>query len=298
MSQSHSGRPSRSNQGPGRPSEIGSALSRELSFVFEDPPSRKETTAKAEPSDKLPERFISLANDLSHEDGQLKRRSEEKLDGPRRVWEKLAELKNIDLTRYPYQRLTLQPWHKLVIIAATVVDRYLGKNALAASTIIKLHGRELAPDTVTRDKRVVLEVIQLTDHLYSHWDHDFALELPLIMMLGVTAALAVGYMAYSYWRRRNQNPDTAIEELERPGMSKLSSQRTSPASATRDVVLLCITVPLEPSLTLPGNFGAVVVLIAEQLNGLHSPLISHSFTRRANRRGADVHERDPSLAMG
>ncbi|SCO84698.1 uncharacterized protein FRV6_08825 [Fusarium oxysporum] len=213
MSQSHSGWPSRSNQGPGRPSEIGSALSRELSFVFEDPPSRKETTAKAEPSDKLPERFISLANDLSHEDGQLKRRSEEKLDGPRRAWEKLAELKNIDLTRYPYQRLTLQPWHKLVIIAATVVDRYLGKNDLAASTIIKLNGRELAPDTVTRDKRVVLEVIQLTDHLYLHWDHDFALELPLIMNVPVSTLHQLSAQKFSQLKLllQEQIPSTKIK---------------------------------------------------------------------------------------
>ncbi|EXA53665.1 hypothetical protein FOVG_01399 [Fusarium oxysporum f. sp. pisi HDV247] len=213
MSQGHSGRPSRLNQGPERPSEIGSAVSRELSFVFEDPPSRKETTTKAEPSDKLPERFIGLANDLSHEDGQLKRRKEEKLDGPRRVWEKLAELKNIDLNRYPYQRLTLQPWHKLVIIAATVVDRYLGKNDLAASTIIKLSGRELAPDTVTRDKRVVLEVIQLTDHLYSHWNHDFALELPLIMNTPISTLHQLSAQKFSQLKLllQEQIPSTKIK---------------------------------------------------------------------------------------
>ncbi|SCN81990.1 unnamed protein product [Fusarium fujikuroi] len=181
MSRSHSGQPSLSNGDPSRPSEIGLQSSRELEFILEDPPSRKETTARAGPSEELPHQFVSLVRDLSCDDGQLKRRRQEGLDGPRKVWEKLAKLKMIDLTRNPYQRLTLEPWHELVIIAATRVDRHLGNNETAASTVLQLNGRVLARDTVTRDQRVVQDVIQLADHLYLHWKHDFALELPLLM---------------------------------------------------------------------------------------------------------------------
>lgn len=197
MSRSHGGQASLSNGGPSRPSEIGFQSSRELEFILEDPPSRKETTARAGPSAELPRQFVSLVKDLSSEDGQLKRQKQEDLDGPRKVWEKLAKLQKIDLSRNQYQRLTLEPWHELVIIAATRVDRHLGNNETATSTILRLNGRALARDTVIRDERVVQDVVQLADHLFLHWGHDFALELPLLMSKSFCLNFYVVFLRHS-----------------------------------------------------------------------------------------------------
>ncbi|RKL09834.1 hypothetical protein BFJ70_g16601 [Fusarium oxysporum] len=79
------------------------------------------------------------------------------------------------------------------------------------------------------------------------------------IVLGVTAALAVGYMAYSYWRRRNQNPVTAIEELgfatlggpPRSSQSEPSSIRSE--SSSQPINTLQTIPPPEPTFQMNTN---------------------------------------------
>ncbi|KAF5023367.1 hypothetical protein F66182_4570 [Fusarium sp. NRRL 66182] len=149
-----------------------------LEVVFENPRLGK---APREPSLELPRHFTSLASDLSQETGQIERRRLQGLDNPRKIRHKLAQLKKIDLIRNPHQQIILDHWERLVIIAATIVDSHLGNKDIAASTITKLNGKELSRDTILRDKRIIREIIKLTDELYLHWKHELALELLLLL---------------------------------------------------------------------------------------------------------------------
>ncbi|KAF5024765.1 hypothetical protein F66182_3143 [Fusarium sp. NRRL 66182] len=184
MNPSSSGQPSTPNGGPEYLSKTEpgrAAAPLVLEFVLEVPQLRKKTTAWVEPSLELPTHFVSLVDDLSQESGQLKRRRAQGLDDPRKICRQLTKLEKLDLIHRPYQRPTLVPWQELVVIAATVVDGYLGNKELAASTLAQLHGRELRHDTIIRDKRIVREIIQLTDHLYLQWKHNLAFELPILL---------------------------------------------------------------------------------------------------------------------
>ncbi|EWG46533.1 hypothetical protein FVEG_06987 [Fusarium verticillioides 7600] len=215
MSRNHGGQPSLSHGESSRPSEISLQSPRELEFILEDPPSRQETIARAGPSAELPRQFVSLVKDLSYEDGQLKRRRGEDLDGPRKVWKKLAKLQKIDLTHNPYQRLTLEPWQELIIIAATRVDRHLGNNETAEATILQLNGKALARDTVIRDERVVQDVVQLADHLFLKWGHDFALEIPLLMNVPISILRQQGAQKFTQLKLllQEQKPSPKIKSF-------------------------------------------------------------------------------------
>ncbi|KAF4951533.1 hypothetical protein FGADI_7417 [Fusarium gaditjirri] len=195
MNQRLYGQPPSSNSGPEGLSGIRSSGPPAPSvIVFE---ARNEDTARAE---QLPAHFTSLVNDLSQEDGQLKRRRLRGLDNPRNVCDQLSKLEKIDLIQWPSQRIALVSWQELVIIAATIVDKHLGYQEMASSTVIQLHGREVSQHTITKDERAVREIIRLIDHLYLEWegpnmDPDLALEL--LMLLGKNS-LASPYFASSY----------------------------------------------------------------------------------------------------
>jgi hypothetical protein len=154
------------------------AASSSLEVVFENPQLRKSS---AEPSLELPGHFTSLIQDLSQEDSQLNRRRQQGLDNPRKVYDKLAKLKEIDLIQNPYQRDILGHWEKLVIIAATVVDSYLGNEDVSTSTFTQLNGRKLSQETILRDQRMVRQIIKLIDELYLCWGHEFAFELLVLL---------------------------------------------------------------------------------------------------------------------
>ncbi|GKU22895.1 unnamed protein product [Fusarium langsethiae] len=154
------------------------AASSSLEVVFENPQLRKSS---AEPSLELPGHFTSLIQDLSQEDSQLNRRRQQGLDNPRKVYDKLAKLKEIDLIQNPYQRDILGHSEKLVIIAATVVDSYLGNEDVSTSTFMQLNGRKLSQETILRDQRMVRQIIKLIDELYLCWGHEFALELLVLL---------------------------------------------------------------------------------------------------------------------
>ncbi|KAH7478484.1 hypothetical protein FOMA001_g9762 [Fusarium oxysporum f. sp. matthiolae] len=157
----------------------GSAHQPVLQIVFEDPQSRR---VSAEPSLRLPEHFTSLLKDLSQENDQLERRGRQGLNDAEKLSFKLAQLKNLDLIHDPNQRFVLDHWQELVVIAATIVDSYLGHEDVAVLTTTHLNGSELSRDTILRDKRVVREMIKLTDHMYLHWKyHGLALELMVLL---------------------------------------------------------------------------------------------------------------------
>ncbi|KAL6913376.1 hypothetical protein FSST1_011136 [Fusarium sambucinum] len=135
----------------------------------------------AEPSLELPGCFTSLIKDLLQEEGQLRQRKEQGLDNAKRLRHKLARLKRIDLVRDRYQSITLEYWEKIIIMAAAVVDNYLSNEILATSTITNLNGGELAHHTILKDMKVMREMIKLTDHLYVHWKHELAFEVPMLL---------------------------------------------------------------------------------------------------------------------
>jgi hypothetical protein len=149
-----------------------------LEVVFENPQLKK---TPAQPSLELPGHFTSLIQDLSQEDGQLRRRRQQGLDNPRKLYQKLAKLKEIDLIQKPYQRDILDHWEKLVIIATTIVDSYLGNERVSTSTLTQLNGGELSRNTILRDKRIVRQIIKLIDELHSCWGHGLALELLVLL---------------------------------------------------------------------------------------------------------------------
>ncbi|KAF5631357.1 uncharacterized protein FTJAE_7919 [Fusarium tjaetaba] len=178
MNQRRYEQPSSSNSGPEGLSDIASGGPPVPSMiVFEV---RKEDTARAE---QLPQHFTSLIKDLSREDGQLRaRRRLRGLDNPRDVHRQLSKLEKIDLIQWPSQHSALVPWQQLVIIAATIVDKHLGHQEIAVSTITRLHGKKVSQDLINKDERAVREIIQLIDHLYLQWE-DLALELLMLLVL-------------------------------------------------------------------------------------------------------------------
>ncbi|KAF5962408.1 hypothetical protein FBULB1_14202 [Fusarium bulbicola] len=190
MNQHRHEQPSSSNSGPeGLPGIGSSGPPARSMIVFEV---RKEDTTRAE---QLPEHFTSLIKDLSRENGQLRtRRRLRGLDNPRDVHRQLSKLEKIDLIQWPSQHAALVPWQQLVIIAATIVDKHLGHQEIAASTITHLHGKQVSQDLIAKDERAVREIIQLIDHLYLQWE-DLALEL--LMLLGNNTPFST-YFASSY----------------------------------------------------------------------------------------------------
>ncbi|EXK76085.1 hypothetical protein FOQG_19155 [Fusarium oxysporum f. sp. raphani 54005] len=218
MNQNRSGQPSPSNNGPECPSDIGSARTAAppvLEVIFEDPQLRRETAVRAEPSRELPKHFVSLVRDMSQENGQLKKRREQGLDDPRKVWDQLAKLEKLDLTRYPQQRATLEPWHELVIIAATMVDEHLGNKDIALSTITQLNRRELSHETINRDKRVIREMIKLMDDLYLQWKHELALEIFILLDIPMSVLRLQSAQKFNALtlQLKNHTPSTKIKSF-------------------------------------------------------------------------------------
>ncbi|KAI8398616.1 hypothetical protein FOFC_19831 [Fusarium oxysporum] len=216
MNQNRSEQPSPSNNGPECPSDIGSARTAAppaLEVIFEDPQLRREIAVRAEPSRELPKHFVSLVKDMSQENGQLKKRREQGLDDPRKVWNQLAKLEKLDLTRYPQQRVTLDPWHELVIIAATIVDEHLRNEDIALSTITQLNGKELSRETIQRDKRVVREIIKLMDHLYLQWKHELALEIFILLDIPMSVLRLQSAQKFNVLKLQleNHTPSTKIK---------------------------------------------------------------------------------------
>lgn len=107
------------------------------------------------------------------------RRRELNLDKPDEAFKILKTVSNLDLAS---QRYDVAPWVQAVVIAATIVDVYVGDESAATSTLYSLHGRHLADVTIQRDRRSVLRLVQMLDDLYLHWcQHSFAFELLIIL---------------------------------------------------------------------------------------------------------------------
>ncbi|GKU22983.1 hypothetical protein FLAG1_09494 [Fusarium langsethiae] len=207
MHQSRAGQSSSSDE---RPDTSADAASSALQVIFENPQSPRPP---GEPSLELPSCFTSLIKDLSQEEGQLRRRKEHGLDNAGRLRHKLARLRKIDLVRDQYQRLILDHWEKIIIIAATIVDSYLGNEILATSTITNLNGGELAYHTILKDRKVVREMIKLTDHLYVHWKHELAFEVPMLLDTPISTLRLQSTLKFNKLERLLQYciPSTKIE---------------------------------------------------------------------------------------
>ncbi|KAF5021096.1 hypothetical protein F66182_6885 [Fusarium sp. NRRL 66182] len=174
------------------------AASSTLRVIFENP---QLPRPPAEPSLELPGCFTSLVKDLLQEEGQVRRRKEQGLDDARRLRLKLARLKRIDLVRDRYQSITLEHWEKIIVMAAAMVDNYLGNEILATSTITNLNRGKLAYHTILKDMKVVREMIKLTDHLYVHWKHEFAFEVPMLLDTPISTLRLQSATKYDEFKR-------------------------------------------------------------------------------------------------
>jgi hypothetical protein len=225
--------------GPSSRNDLGSTptvAAPALKVVFEDPRFKK---APAQPSLDLPKHFLSLMRNLSQEESLLKLRRFHGLDNPRKYKHKLARLQKIDSTEYPYRRLVLDHWEKLVVIAATMVDTHLGNEDVAEMTLVELHKTQLSRDTILRDQRVVLEVIKLTDGLYLHWKNELALEVLVLM------GRFVPYPSYPESMFSHSAADAPISILRQQSSRKFDVfetdlQQCKPFTETRDPIKLYI----------------------------------------------------------
>jgi hypothetical protein len=231
QNQTHSGPSSRNNLGS-TPAVAAPALK----VVFEDPRFRKPPVP---PLLDLPKHFLSLVRDLSQEKSLHKLRRFHGLDNARRYKHKLARLKRIDPTQYPYRRLVLDHWEKLVFIAATVVDTHLGNEDVAQMTLAELHDGQLSRDTILRDQRIVLEVIKLTDCLYLQWKNELAFEV-LILMGRFTPHSSYPEPIFSYSVTDTPTSILRLQSSRKFDLFKTDLQQCKPFTETKDFIKLYI----------------------------------------------------------
>ncbi|RSL47853.1 hypothetical protein CEP54_013200 [Fusarium duplospermum] len=104
------------------------------------------------------------------------------LDTPKSIIYNMTQLKNWAMG----QPSALQPWQKLVVIAATVVDLSTGREEDATLTLDRLYGRPHGYETRRKDISAVLRLIELLDELYSCLEHR-AFELLVILNIPLSS---------------------------------------------------------------------------------------------------------------
>ncbi|RMJ03569.1 hypothetical protein CDV36_014896 [Fusarium kuroshium] len=129
------------------------------------------------------------------------------LDTPESIISKMTQLKNWGMG----QVAELQPWQKMVVIAATLVDLSTGKEGDATLTLNRVYGRAHGYETRRKDISAVLRLIELLDELYSCLEHR-AFELLIILNIPLSSL--------RLWTRKNfqqiksQCPQTMKPEKE------------------------------------------------------------------------------------
>ncbi|KAI5465155.1 hypothetical protein BGZ63DRAFT_379472 [Mariannaea sp. PMI_226] len=116
-----------------------------------------------------------LASQLQSEEEWQSSRVKCGLDTPKNILDKLGSLKNLVLSR-----TGLEPWQRLVVIAATIVDLATGNVEEANRTLDSIYPQPPSEDTLRRNKSMVHRLIGLMDDLYSCLEHR-AFEILVIL---------------------------------------------------------------------------------------------------------------------
>lgn len=98
------------------------------------------------------------------------------LDTSESIISNMTRLKDWDMS----QTAELQPWQKLVVIAATIVDLTAGREEDATLALDRVYGRSQGYETRRKDTSAVLRLIELLDDIYSCLEHR-AFELLVIL---------------------------------------------------------------------------------------------------------------------
>ncbi|RSL89675.1 hypothetical protein CDV31_015820 [Fusarium ambrosium] len=123
------------------------------------------------------------------------------LDTPESIVSKMTQLKNWGMG----QPVELQPWQKMVVIAATVVDLSAGKEEDATLTLNRVYGRPHGYETRRKDVSAVLRLIELFDDIYSCLEHR---AFELLVILNIPLSIIRLWTRKNFQQIKSQCPQT------------------------------------------------------------------------------------------